>query len=483
MNVEFVSANIGKALLINALFMFMSAGVSAAYGLDSGFAPLLISGIITVIAGAFPFIFVKDAPRSSLQDGFLTIVLSWLLSFIFGMLPYVLWGGEFTIVNAWFESVSGYTTTGSTILTDIEALPKSLLFWRSSTHFIGGLGVIVFLLLIMPDSSPFKLRLSNLELSSISKEGYRYKSGKTIAVITTVYLGLAAAETICLKLAGMSFFDAVTHSFSTVSTGGFSTKNDSIMHFSSIWIQLTIMVFMALSAMHFGVIYSVFATRSLSPLKNPVTRYYFGVIAVLSLAVMFSLKFQGGYSSWGKAMLDSSFQVISFLSTTGFGQSDNASWPMLANALLLFAGFHCGCSGSTTGGIKADRMYISIKALYGDLKRRLHPSSVFRTKVGSSFISEEAVSAVFMYIVLYVFIHLLSFVAVLLCGTEVSEAYAGTLASIGNVGPGTGVLGTMGNYSAQPAAAKIIYTIDMFLGRIEIFPLLTVLSMISDRRK
>ena len=198
---------------------------------------------------------------------------------------------------------------------------------------------------------------------------------------------------------------------------------------------------------------------------------------------MLVLKFQGGYNSWGKALLDSSFQTISFLTTTGFGQSDNAAWPMLANALLLFAGFHCGCSGSTTGGIKADRMYISLKSLSGDFKRRLHPSSVFRTKIGQSFISEEAVSAVFMYIVLYIFLHLLSFVAVLLCGVEVSEAYSATLVSLGNVGPGTGVLGTMGNYSAQPAAAKLIYTLDMFLGRIEIFPLLTVFAMLFDRQK
>ncbi|MDE5732517.1 MAG: TrkH family potassium uptake protein, partial [Bacteroidales bacterium] len=154
MNPKFISVNIGKALLINALFMFASAGAAMVYNFDSGFTPLLISGIVTVIAGAFPFIFVTSAQRSSLQDMFMTIVLSWLLSFVFGMLPYVLWGGEFTLVNAWFESVSGYTTTGSTILTDIEALPKSLLLWRSSTHFIGGLGVIVFLLLVMPDSSP-----------------------------------------------------------------------------------------------------------------------------------------------------------------------------------------------------------------------------------------------------------------------------------------------------------------------------------------
>ncbi|MDE5732491.1 MAG: hypothetical protein K2H95_05595, partial [Bacteroidales bacterium] len=318
---------------------------------------------------------------------------------------------------------------------------------------------------------------------SISKDGYRYKAGKTVTVITTVYLCLAIALTICLRLEGMSFFDAVNHSFSTVSTGGFSTKNNSIMHFNSIPIQLTIMFFMTLSAMHFGVIYAVFATRSPKPLRQPVTRYYLYVIAALSLLLMLVLRLEGGYESWGKALLDSSFQAISFLTTTGFGQSDNASWPLLANAILLFAAFHCGCSGSTTGGVKADRIYISLKAISSEFKRRLHPSSVFKTKVGQSFISDDGVSAVFMYIVLYIFVHMVSFMAVLLCGADISDAYSGTLASLGNVGPGIGSLGTMGNYSAMPAAAKIIFSIDMLLGRIEIFPFLAVVSMIFDRQK
>ena len=170
MNVKSISVNVGKALLVSALFMFLSIIVSIIYGRDSAFAPLAISFIITAVVGGFPFIFVHKTQSLSLTDGFLTIVLSWLLSFIFGMLPYVLWGGEFTLINAWFESVSGYTTTGSTIINDVEALPKSLLFWRSSTHYIGGLGVVVFLLLVMPDASPYRLKLTNMELSSLSKE-------------------------------------------------------------------------------------------------------------------------------------------------------------------------------------------------------------------------------------------------------------------------------------------------------------------------
>ena len=483
MSIKSISINVGKALQVNALFMMLSVGVSLIYGMDSGFTPLLISGLITMIFGSFPLIFGKKAPQNSLQDGFITIVLSWFLSFIFGMLPYVLWGGELTLMNAWFESVSGYTTTGSTILTNIEGLPKSLLFWRSSTHFIGGLGVIIFLLLILPDASPFKLKLSHLELSAITKDGYRYKSSKTVRVITSVYLGLTAVGILSLWLAGMDIFDAVNHSFSAVATGGFSTKNTSIMYYDSTAIDIVLMILMTLSAMHFGLIYAVFATRSIKPMGQSINRYYLCVILVLSVLVTISLMGRGGYESLGKAAVASSFQVISFITTTGFGQSDNAAWPVLANTLLLFAAFHCGCSGSTTGGIKADRMFIAFKAIGGEFKKRLAPSSIFRTKIGSSAVPEETVSSVFLYIVLYISILFLSFVAVLFTGVEIGEAFSGVLASIGNVGPGIGSLGTMGNYAAQPEAAKFIYTLDMFMGRLEIFPILIVISLIFKKER
>lgn len=482
MTVKAISTNIGKALLINALFMFISILVAVFNGMDSGFTPMVISFLVTAITGIFPFIFVKDKPSTTLHSGYLTIVFSWILSFMFGMLPYVLWGGEFTLANAWFESVSGYTTTGSTILTDIEALPKSLLFWRSSTHFIGGLGVIVFLLMVLPDSSPFKLRLTNLELSSLSKEGYRYKSGKTARVMVSVYICLTIAETLCLWAAGMTLFDAVNHAFSTVATGGFSTKNISVMHFDSVAIDIIITVFMALSSLHFGVLFAVVAKRSLKPLRNPISRYYICVIAVFSIIIACSLKIQGGYQTWGKSLLDATFQTVSFISTTGFGQADNAAWPLLANAILLFAAFHCGCSGSTTGGIKADRMFISLKAAYGDIQKRLHPTSLFRTKVGGRALDEDTVSSVFLYIVLYIITLFLSFVIVLICGLDIAEAFSGTVASLGNVGPGVGQLGTMGNYASLPAVVKFIFTIDMFLGRVEIFPILIVLSMIRNRK-
>lgn len=483
MNVKAISVNVGKALLVSALFMFLSLIISMLEGRDAAFGPLLISFIITLLVGSFPFIFVKGIQPLSLKDGFLTIVLSWLLSFIFGMLPYVLYGGEFSLINAWFESVSGYTTTGSTILNDIEALPRSLVFWRSSTHYIGGLGVVVFLLLVIPEASPYRLKLTNMEMSSLSKEGYRYKSSKVVRVITTVYVTLTVTSFFALWAAGMPLFDAVNHAFSIAATGGFSTKNMSVGAFDSDAINLVVLFFMAVCAMHFGLIYAVFATGSLKPLKNSVVRYYFGSIAVMSLVIMFSLMTKGGYESWSRALLDSSFTVVSYLSTAGFAICDNSTWPWLAGVVLLIASFQCGCAGSTTGGIKVDRIIIAFKAVSNEIRHRLHPSSVSHARLSGQHLADDAVNAVLMYIVVYFLVIFVSILAVILCGTEATEAVSGVIASVGSVGPGLGELGCLDNYSAQPAMAKFIYSFDMFLGRVEIYPVFVVISMIFRRTK
>ena len=483
MNVKAISVNVGKALLVSALFMLISIVVSVLNGRDSAFGPLMVSFIITLIVGAFPFIFVRKTQSLSLSDGFLTIVLSWLLSFIFGMLPYVLWGGEFTLINAWFESVSGYTTTGSTILNDIEALPRSLLFWRSSTHYIGGLGVVVFLLLVMPDASPYRLKLTNMELSSLSKEGYRYKSSKTISIITKVYVILTAIIFVSLWAAGMSSFDAINHAFSIAATGGFSTRNLSIGYYQSDLINVLVMIFMAVAALHFGLIYASFVTRSLKPMNNTVVKYYFGSIAVMSVAIMFSLKFQGGYDSWVRAAMDSSFTVISYMSTAGFAICDNSMWPWFAGVVLILASFQCGCSGSTTGGIKVDRVLISFKAIVNEIHRRLHPAAISQVKLSGQHLPDSTVNSVMMYIVVYIIVIFISIIGVLLTGSSVPEAVSGVIASVGSVGPGLAEVGSMDNYSAQPMVAKLIYTFDMFLGRVEIFPVLVVISLIFKRNR
>lgn len=483
MNVKAISLNVGKALLVSALFMLISIGVSLLEGRDAAFTPLLISFIIVLLVGAFPFIFVRKTQALSLNDGFLTIVLSWLLSFIFGMLPYVLYGGEFTLINAWFESVSGYTTTGATILTDVEALPRSLLFWRSSTHYIGGLGVVVFLLLVMPTASPYRLKLTNMEMSTLSKGGYRYNSSKVIRIITGVYVSFTIVIFLSLWAAGMTLFDAVNHAFSIAATGGFSTRNLSVGYYHSDLINVVVIFYMAVCALHFGLIYAVFVTRSLKPMRNSIVAYFFGSIIVASLIVGLTLKIQGGYEQWGRAFMDSTFTVVSYMSTTGFAICDNSSWPWVAAVVLLFVSFQCGCSGSTTGGLKVDRVLIAFKAIGSEIRRRIHPNAVTQVRLDGHHLSESVVGSVMMYIVTYFIMVFISIVIVMLCGSGATEAVSGVIASLGSVGPGIGELGAMDNFSAEPALSKFVYAFDMFLGRVEIFPVLVVLSMIFNRGK
>lgn len=478
MDIKVISVNVGKALLVSALFMFLSLVVSMVNGMDEAFGSLLISFLITLTVGAFPFIFVKKTSTISMSDGFLIITISWLLSFIFGMLPYVLYGGEFTLVNAFFESVSGYTTTGFSILKDVEALPKSLLFWRSSTHFIGGLGVIVFLLLILPESSPFRLRITNLELSSLSREGYRYRSSRTVRIMCTVYIGLVVVETLLLWGAGMSFFDAINHSFSTIATGGFSTRNASIAYYDSRVIEAIIFLFMLFAGMHFGLIFTFVTTGSFKVFKHPVMRFYLITVAVMTFFVACEL-FAGGGHTVGSALWDSAFQVVSALTSTGFTTADVINWPVMSSFLILCCGIQCACSGSTTGGVKTDRMLIAVKAMGCEIKKRLHPNSVYPVRVGNHPVNDENVTSAILYITLYLLLAAVSVVIFLIAGSDLTDSLAIEMASIGNVGF---VSMGSGDLAGLPVVSKLLSSFNMFLGRVEIYPVLIVIYMMFNRK-
>lgn len=481
MNVKVISRNVGYALLVSALFMLLSILVSVANGNDSALAALMISFTITFTVGIFPFIFVRKTREITLKDGFMIIVLSWLLSFIFGMLPYALWGGPFTIINAWFESVSGFTTTGASILDDVEALPRSLLFWRSSTHFIGGLGVVVFLLLIIPDSSQMRLRLTNLELSSLSKREYRSGTNKTVYVFTSVYLGMLVASFLAYLLAGMSPFDAVNHAMSVTATGGFSTKNQSIGSFNSVAVDLVTMFFMFLSSIHFGMVFVAFATRSLKPFKNEIFKFYIWSLLIASMVVSVSLIAQGVENNWGQALLNGSFHVLSYASTSGFGIADNSVWPALPSAILIFVGIWCGMAGSTTGGIKSDRALLLCKEVRYHLKTVLHPASVNEVRINRRVIRQEDITPHILYIALYMMLIIISLAINLILNPNNANAVAATFTSLSNVGPAIGDLGSFGNFGAEPVGAKLVYTLDMFLGRVEIYPIFAVVMMVFSK--
>ena len=483
MNLKVISRNVGFALLASAFFMFLSILVSISNGNDSALAALIISFTITFIVGIFPFIFVRKSPNISLKDGYMIIVLSWTLSFIFGMLPYVLWGGPFSVINALFEAVSGYTTTGGTVLANVEQLPDSLLFWRSSTHFIGGLGVVVFLLLIIPSSSPVRLRLTNMEVSSLSREGYKTRTNKTVWVFTAVYFGIAISAFLCYWLAGMSPFDAINHAFSVTATGGFSTRNMSIASFDSTLIDVITIFFMFIASIHFGIIYMVFASRSLKPLNNPVLKFYGGTILVAALLVALSLKMSEAGFSWGESFMTGVFQVVSSISTTGFAISDNNTWPLFACFIVVLVSIPCGMAGSTTGGIKSDRMLLMFKTIGQQIKNSVHPSSINQVHVGNHIIGSNEIYPHFVYFGLYFITIAASIVLTVLSGMDIQNAFASSISSLSNVGPALEAQGTLGNYNGIPVLAKVVFIVDMFLGRVEIYPVLAVVTMAFSGRK
>ncbi|MDR0711926.1 MAG: TrkH family potassium uptake protein [Prevotellaceae bacterium] len=465
-----VARYVGLALLLNAIFLCISAAVSFIYR-DAAFTPLLLSAITTFVVGIFPFIFVPAEIEINTREGYLIVVLGWCASCLFGMLPYILYGSVFSVSNAWFESVSGYTTTGASILKDIEALPHGLLFWRSATHWIGGVGVVAFTLLVLPSVGSAKIRLSRTQ-ASVKHEDANYSTQKIVHVILGVYAGLTVTLAALLRVAGMSLFDAVNHAFSTISTGGFSTHNDSIMYYNSPLIEAILMVFMVISSINFGLLYVSIVKRFTPLFNSPVVRYFVGSLAVGILLTAISLISSGGYSSWQQAFREAAFQVTSIASTTGFAVGSNAAWPPFAVALSFFFMLQCGCAGSTSGGIKADRVLIFYKAFVANIRRMLHPNAVVSVRLRGISMDEGAVSAVSLFIVLYMLIAFIVTLLMLLTGVDLMTGFSAAVASLSNVGPGYGEMYSLGNYSEFSIAAKITCTIAMLVGRLEIYGVL-----------
>lgn len=464
-------------MLLNAAFMLLSAGISLANDTDSGFYPLMLSFVLTGILGVFPLIFVRKNDRINMKEAYAIVVGAWLTACVAGTFPYLLWGGEFSWATAWFESVSGFTTTGSTALADVEALPKGLLFWRSSTHWLGGIGVVMFVLVVLPTVGKTKMTLSSVELSPMAKENYKYKAQKIMYILLFVYLGLTVLETICLKIAGMGWFDAVNHAFSTVATGGFSTKNTSIAYYNSLAIEIIITVFMLLAGFHFGLIFATLTGKRNNIFRNEVSRFYFATFLVGGLLITFSLWNAGLYGSFFESLRYSLFQAAAVITTTGFATADTTLWTSLAVMLLLYMMFQCACAGSTSGGIKSDRVWLALKAIRSRILQQQHPSAVIRLKLNGIAQDDSIINFAMFFIVIYIMIVCAGTIIVAATGLDLMTSFSLVASSMGNVGPGFGSVGSMSNYSEISPFIKIFSTIFMLLGRLEIFGLIQLFLM------
>lgn len=467
MRLYFVLRYVGLVLLIDSLFLLISAFVGLAYG-DNSFGVLFYSAVVTALFGIFPMIFVPPADNITQTEGLFIVVTGWILTCVVGMLPYVMWGGEFTVTNAWFESVSGFTTTGSSILDDIEKLPHGLLFWRSTTHWLGGMGIIMFVLAILPSLGSASMILYRTEMSPVAQDNFKQTAKKTLRIVLLVYVGLTFIETILLMIFGMNVFDAVTHSFATIATGGFSPKNTSVAYFDNLAIEIVIIIFMILSGLHFGLLFSTFFEGSLNIFKSTIVRYYI-FLMIAGTAIVTANTYGSNYDNIGEALRYSAFQVISLGTSTGFATTNSNLYPALSQILLMFFALQCATAGSTSGGIKADRFVMLFKSLGKQLKLLRHPRAVISIKIGEKNIKDEDSFLGILYIVVYLLIVFIGGLFLVAINVDPLEAFTGTIAAAGNVGPGLGEVGSTGNFSLIPDVGKWILTVVMLLGRLEIY--------------
>ena len=459
---------VGTVMLIVASVMAVSAVISFISN-DTGFYPLLLSSLLTLVLGGFPLLFVPRTDNITTKEGFTIVVGSWILACAVGMFPYLIWGGEFSLVNAWFESVSGFTATGASILTDIEALPQGLLFWRTATNWIGGAGVVMFALLILPSLGTNKLELSSIELSSLAKDNYRYRTQMIVRILLVVYVGLTIITTLLLKMSGMRWFDAVNHAMSACATGGFSTKNASIGYFDSPLIEWILIVAMFLSSIHFGLIYSTFARRGNNIFRSEVVRTYVGVIVAATLFIGASLYFADIYPNIFTSLRQSVFQVVSLITTTGFATADTNLWTPFAIVILIILSIVCGCAGSTSGGAKVDRVLLYGKVLAARMRAQQHPAAVIRVRLDGILQEERHLQAVTLFLTTYFVLILAGTLSSTLFGMDLLTAFSSSVAFIGNVGPGFGEVGSYNNYAEIPVLLKIQGSLLMLMGRLEIF--------------
>lgn len=477
MKKEIIIKHLGYVLFLNAIFLFIAFLISA-FLHESSIIPLLFSALICGIFGVFPMIFVEPTEQINFNEGISIVVFGWILTCIVGMLPYLMWGGEFTLANAWFESVSGFTTTGSTILTNVENLPKGILFWRSSTHWIGGVGVILFVLLVLPQSKGHRLTIYNTEISSLSKMNFRFKVRKIVHVLVIVYFLLTLVETVILSFFGMSIFDAINHSFATIATGGFSTKNLSIAYFNNIGIEVTIMVFMVLSGIHFGLIYGTILFKKQNIFNSSIVKSFLLVMLIGIILVTLKLYFYGNYN-WWQSVRFASFQVISLGTTTGFATVDTANWPIFTQIILIYFTIQCAMTGSTSGGLKFDRVYIFFKSVGKQIKLLKHPHGIFVSKYDGKRIDDKLEMQTLVFIVLYIMTFFITTFILTAMDIDGMTAFSASIATIGNVGPGFGSVSSLGNFSTIPDLGKFVLTINMLFGRLEIFNVLALLMIRS----
>lgn len=486
-NLSAISKIMGILLIIEGFFMLSSLGFSAWYDPDClshlrffdpahDFLPLLVSGSGILLLGLILWFSNKKLDQNSIgkREGYIIVSMAWVVISLFGAIPFILAGTTSSYTDAFFETMSGFTTTGATVFTDIEALPKGILFWRSMTHWIGGMGIIVLSLAILPILGIGGMQLFVAEVPGVTPDKLHPRITQTAQRLWMIYVLLTLVQTILLLLGGMNLFESLCHAFGTMATGGFSTRNDSIAGFSP-YIQYVIVVFMILAGMSFTLHYFVLKGQFKKLINNEELKHYLIILAVSTLLITLALVFMQNQPA-ARAFRDSLFQVVSVVTTTGFITSDYLMWPYFTWFLIFLLMFTGGMAGSTGGGIKIVRIMLLFKNSAVELKRIVHPQAILPVRINGKAISQNIIFNVLAFFLIYIIIFAFGSLFMSMIGLEFESAVGAVAACLGNIGPGLANVGPVFNYGHVPDSGKWALSFFMLLGRLELFTVLILFS-------
>ena len=480
MNNRMTAYILGRMLGVEALVLLIPAFVSWLYNEDGWKYFLITSAILVVVYLAFGVRKPKDTKIYG-RDGFVIIASAWVLWSLFGALPFWISGSIPSYVDAFFETISGFTTTGSTILTDASSLPMGMNFWRCFTHWIGGMGVLVFVMVIVSLEDKNSMHLMRAEVPGPETDKLVPKARDSAKILYGMYLILTIAEVIFLLAGGMNLYDSLIHSFSTAGTGGFNNRANSVAYYDSAYIDGVITVFMILFGINFNVYYFLLLKKVKAVFKNEELRAYLGVI--IGATILITINILSIYEAPLKAFRYAVFQVAAIITTTGFVTADFNLWPEFSKCILLLLMVIGACAGSTGGGMKVSRIIILLKSVKREMKRLLHPQSVNLVKINHKKVSESTMQGVYMYFIAYIGVFIVSVLLVSLNNYDFTTTFSGVLTTLNNVGPGLAGVGPIENFSYFSALSKLVFCADMLIGRLEVFPFLMLLSQNLWRKK
>lgn len=466
---------LGKLLLLLSVFLLTPIPFSYYYN-DGMVTVFLLSSMLGVLLGGG--LVCSFVPEEGLgyRDGFAVVVFSWLGLAFLGALPYYFSGVMNSFVDCIFESMSGFTTTGSTILVQVEILPESLLFWRSLTHWLGGMGIIVLTLAILPLLGIGGMQLFQAEMPGPTKDRLAPRIQDTARILWSVYVLFTVMEIFLLMLGGVSFFDAVCHAFATLATGGFSTHTSSVGYFNSTYIESVIIFFMFMAGVNFSLHYRGLSGRISSYWQNEEFRFYVLLTAFSIFTIVFFNLIYNTYGSFGQTLRTGFFQVVSIITTTGFGTADFDQWPPVCKILLVSLMFVGGCAGSTGGGIKHVRLLLFFKYAKLQLRNLVHPQSVGTIKLGKVKVPREVLISILGFFALYIAFFFLATLMVTALGVDIVTGSTAVVATLSNIGPGLNLVGPAQNFAHLPALAKVVLTFCMLAGRLELYTVAVLLT-------